>query len=166
MHPHTYMYHLYSYIYIIFHSLYNFLFIFLLFFIFFQILKTMTLKSEFPDLPTVTMSAVSNGSSSTDDSSVTISDEPGSKMKKRETWGRKLDFLLACIGFSVGLGNVWRFPFLCYKNGGGELVMCMYTEDRNVTETNIYIYMYIYIYKFKKVPYFYFRVMKTCTDQL
>ncbi|KAK0154984.1 Sodium- and chloride-dependent GABA transporter 2 [Merluccius polli] len=37
----------------------------------------------------------------------------------RGQWSNKLEFLLAVAGQIVGLGNVWRFPYLCYKNGGG-----------------------------------------------
>ena len=38
---------------------------------------------------------------------------------KRTGWGNKMEYILATIGFAVGLGNVWRFPYLCQKNGGG-----------------------------------------------
>lgn len=38
----------------------------------------------------------------------------------RGQWANKIEFLLAVAGTLVGLGNLWRFPYLCYKNGGGK----------------------------------------------
>lgn len=40
---------------------------------------------------------------------------------KRATWGHGLEFLMSCISLSVGLGNIWRFPFTAYENGGKAL---------------------------------------------
>ncbi|XP_017064193.1 sodium-dependent nutrient amino acid transporter 1 [Drosophila eugracilis] len=42
---------------------------------------------------------------------------------ERTNWGNGLEFLMSCISVSVGLGNVWRFPFTAYENGGGAFLI-------------------------------------------
>ncbi|MEE6478100.1 hypothetical protein FKM82_011737 [Ascaphus truei] len=62
-----------------------------------------------------------NGAAGSDALCVTAEDAAqGTEMKERGQWGNKVEFVLSVAGEIIGLGNVWRFPYLCYKNGGGK----------------------------------------------
>lgn len=57
-------------------------------------------------------------------------DHPANSIPTRGQWSNKMEFLLAVAGQIIGLGNVWRFPYLCYKNGGGESLDVVFHKCR------------------------------------
>ncbi|XP_002733078.1 sodium- and chloride-dependent glycine transporter 1-like [Saccoglossus kowalevskii] len=49
--------------------------------------------------------------------------KPNDENPVRGNWSRKGEFILASLGYAVGLGNLWRFPYLCFKNGGATFLI-------------------------------------------
>jgi hypothetical protein len=73
----------------------------------------------------VTTAAHGNGSAPTvvlvtGDAGSGAGNPSGDVQGDRASWDNKMQFMLSIIGYSVGLGNIWRFPYLCQQNGGGK----------------------------------------------
>nr|XP_020448617.1 sodium- and chloride-dependent neutral and basic amino acid transporter B(0+) [Monopterus albus]XP_020448618.1 sodium- and chloride-dependent neutral and basic amino acid transporter B(0+) [Monopterus albus] len=49
--------------------------------------------------------------------------DDGDENAERGNWANKREYILSTIGYAVGLGNIWRFPYLAYKNGGGAFLI-------------------------------------------
>jgi len=57
--------------------------------------------------------------SSEESSNPWTSDRRRRKMSEREVWSTRFSFIMAVLGFSIGIGNLWRFPYLVGRYGGG-----------------------------------------------
>ncbi|KAJ8877946.1 hypothetical protein PR048_022409 [Dryococelus australis] len=73
---------------------------------------------------------------------------PESGEEERESWDSKLTFLLATVGYAVGLGNVWRFPYLAQKNGGGD-------EGASTLTAGAFLIPYFIMLAIEGIPIFY-----------
>ncbi|XP_046557635.1 sodium- and chloride-dependent betaine transporter-like [Haliotis rubra] len=57
------------------------------------------------------------------DSKDCIDDEDKKGENERGHWASQLEYILSVVGFCVALGNVWRFPYICNRNGGGAFLI-------------------------------------------
>nr|XP_022339456.1 sodium- and chloride-dependent glycine transporter 1-like isoform X1 [Crassostrea virginica] len=61
-------------------------------------------------------------------SSLLGTDSDSSSQTERPVWSRRIEYLLSLFGYSVGLANIWRFPYLCMRNGGGAFLIPFFVE--------------------------------------
>ncbi|KAG7209784.1 hypothetical protein KM043_011402 [Ampulex compressa] len=85
-------------------------------------------QPEMPQMPKYDVSnGVANRAFAISESARSVVNEDNVSVKKerseREQWGNNKEFLFSCIAMSVGLGNIWRFPFTAYENGGGAFLI-------------------------------------------
>ena len=70
----------------------------------------------------------------------------------KEAWDSKITYILATVGYAVGLGNVWRFPKLAQENGGGAFLIpyfiMLLIEVENLFKPAIICLLAVHMYSF------------------
>lgn len=77
---------------------------------------------------------VNHTTESETDGNASEENQEDSSEATRAGWNSKLEYFLAQVGFSVGLGNVWRFPYLCHQNGGGKIIYKDQTQNNQISD--------------------------------
>ncbi|MFC9963885.1 sodium-dependent transporter [Nocardia ignorata] len=85
--------------------------------------------------------------------------------RPREQWGTRAGFLLAAIGSAVGLGNIWRFPYIAYENGGGAFLL-PYLVALLSAGIPLLIFEYTIGHKFRGSPPLAFRRMARAAEPI
>ncbi|MDO3645783.1 sodium-dependent transporter [Nocardia mangyaensis] len=83
----------------------------------------------------------------------------------REQWGTRAGFLLAAIGSAIGLGNIWRFPYVAYENGGGAFLV-PYLVALLSAGIPLLIFEYTIGHKFRGSPPLAFRRMARAAEPI
>jgi hypothetical protein len=63
--------------------------------------------------------------------------------EERGEWGNHCEYFLTSLGLAVGLGNLWRFPYVCYENGGGTFLIPYLLRQAQPCLAHSFLVLYI-----------------------
>uniref|UniRef100_G1QMK3 Transporter n=1 Tax=Nomascus leucogenys TaxID=61853 RepID=G1QMK3_NOMLE len=102
-----------------------------------------------------------------------LDQEDEDQVKDRGQWTNKMEFVLSVAGEIIGLGNVWRFPYLCYKNGGGEFTLgrhggesCALSAGQCIGLASVVIESYLNVYYIVVLAWALFYLFSSFTSEL
>lgn len=64
-----------------------------------------------------------NRTLSSSSSDLTTFSSTAELIAERAKWGKPIEFVLSCLNYAIGLGNIWRYPYLAFRNGGGAFIL-------------------------------------------
>lgn len=85
----------------------------------------------FQDIDNIHFATAKPGTQNDDSTSISSENDP-----ERGHWASPVEFVLSCVNYAVGLGNVWRFPHLVFRNGGGKFSIFLFSINNFILIQN------------------------------